>query len=237
MEEAATNNEPTEAPTSLLFEFDDSLEGINFDELQTEIEKDAKRGRFIDEPGVYTLKVDRVEIMEIKEPKPNWSAVKVYLKDIDGRETNEMLFIPTTNDVKYPTNSGKNQLWAIIKLQKFATSIGIDMQGKQLFVGIQKMFGNLTSLVGRTGRYRLDFETANHAEPVGEGWVLVLSGKPVMREDDPTEVQEFPKKSDAELYCTQIARKKFSAFLSIVEYMQGEVVEKTEKAGKILGLG
>jgi hypothetical protein len=225
-----------EKAASPLFDFSDSLDGVDFDTLQEEIDKDSKRGRFIDEPGIYTLKVDRVEVIELDTPIPNWAAFKVYLRDTNGRETNEFLFVPMTCDIKYPTSSGKNQLWAIIKLQKFALSLGIDMQGRQIFVAIKKMFKSDTAIVGRTGRFRLDYETSNHAEPIGDGWALVLSGKTVMQKDDPSEVEVFPKKQDAGIYCKDIAKKKFSGFLSIVECLAGEVVEKTEKSGKILGM-
>ena len=219
----------------VLFNFTDSLDGVNFDEIQAEVDKDGSRGRFINEPGLYTLTVTKVESFETKDPKEGWISFKVFLEDIDGKSTNDMIFVPTTVNIRYPTASGKNELWAIIKLQKFASAVGIDAQGKSIFAAIQKMFTTTDSLVGRSGKFRIDYETPNYADRLGDGFVLLLSGKPAL-DPETGEIIEFPKKADAGIYCTTVLKKKFSGWLTIVEYIKDEAPVKLEKVSSILGM-
>lgn len=212
-----------------LFNFDsDSLSDVNFDEIQAEVDQ-MKDGKYIDEPGLYSLTVQSVSRKEAKNPVEGWMLVDVVFEDPNGKTIKEKVTVPLTVNLRYPTKTGKNELWAIKKLQAFAAGLGIDLRGAHMFRRIAEMFGDSEALVGKSAKVRIGYETSTYSEPYGEkGVALISAGKPVL--DASGDILNFPSRQDAEVYAVSVLKKKYSAFMRVLEFIPATTAEAAKNA-------
>jgi hypothetical protein len=196
----------------------DSGEMVDLEAIQEQAIQEQNKGAFINDPGQYSLQIRSVEQHIPKNPVQGWAMVKVTLADTNGKEIREFLTVPLTPNPEYPTKSGKNKLWAYIKLQAFAGAFGMDLRGKKFFDGVKLYFGNGGErMLGLEGSVEVGYEHKNYAQYQSKDKYAVVIGDKVHTDED-GEVVAFADKVGVFHYIENELQKPYSQFVSILKY-------------------
>ena len=212
-----------------MINFDSIIDSASADleAMQTQLDAESEKGKFIQDPGVYSLNV--VEMLDVTKPTTpeGWAMVKLVLQDTNGRELSHWLTLPLTNNVHYPTKSGKNTLWAVKKIQDFTSALGLDFRGDKFLKNLKKYFGNGGEAIkGQIGQFEIGYETGNYAQYVGKDqYQVVVGNKPFLDENGTPVV--LTDHTAVEGYITTTLNKQYSAFMSIIGYIKRDVQQTT----------
>jgi hypothetical protein len=214
------------------------MSGINFKTasapVMTAEEFETKRqqtgGKWIKEPGTYTMVVKAVSI---KDPNPfdtQWINVQLALENASGEEFNTFLTIPTTAEKSFLFGS-KKSLREFNDLAKFFLGLGINLDYATAIHQLSDVFSDTANLIGQTITLRLGYY-GKHVKYVGK--VDNVSSY-IIAEKDGTDAtgRVFSGFDAANAYAAEEAIK-LQKFMKVLDVIPGTVLKSVSTASNDL---
>ncbi len=127
----------------------------------------SQGGKFIREPGTYSLIVTGVEAKQVNGFDNDWYDFVFSLENTDGQSMNHFLSIPTTAHKSFMFGK-KKSLSEYNKLEKFLLGFGVRLEYSTAITQIAKLFEDAAdSFVGKQITLRVGF-TSNHLKYLGK---------------------------------------------------------------------
>ena len=131
-----------------------------------EIKRQQTGGKWIKEPGTYTMAVKAVTIKDPNTYDPQWINVQISLENAAGEEFNTFLTVPTTAEKSFLFGS-KKSLREFNDLAKFFLGLGIKLDYATAIFQLSDIFSDTANLIGQTITLRLGFY-GNHIKYAGK---------------------------------------------------------------------
>lgn len=124
-------------------------------------------GKWIKEPGTYSLIIKGVEIGDANQYDSQWVDAKFIMENEEGQLASHFVVFPTTAERSYLFGS-KKSLGEYNKLEAFLRGFGVSLDYTTAIFQIEKLFSDPEKVfVGKTLTVRMGY-TSNHTKFVGK---------------------------------------------------------------------
>lgn len=135
------------------------------EEFQTK--RASSGGKWINEPGTYSLIVTGVTVKEASQYDSQWVNVLFNLEDSEGKCANHFLEVPTTNEKSFMYGS-KKSLAPYNNLDRFLKGFGVTLEFTEAISQLESLFSDPEkTFIGKTISVRMGYYS-NYTKYVGK---------------------------------------------------------------------